>query len=80
MNTDKIKPEVKNTTTEDGWVFQASKGESWCNGRDHNYYVRGYNTITQQVAPTSSVRAHSEEYAIQLFQLQLPINGKTAIE
>ena len=56
----------------DGWVFQASKGEQWCNGRDHNYYVSGYNTITQQVAPMASIRANSQEYAIKLFQLRLP--------
>jgi len=60
-----------NTTPGDGWVFQAVKAETVCKGRDHNYYVSGYNTITQQKGTTSFIRAQSEEYAIKQYKLNL---------
>jgi len=69
--------EKEKTPEELGWTFTATRGSSYGNGKDYSYRVSGYNTITGQVAPEqTSIRAHSAEYAINLFKIWLPEEPK----
>lgn len=60
-----------NTPEELGWAFDVTKG-SRAGVDSYSFEVSGWNTKTNQVAPSRSIVATSSDRAIGLFCLRLP--------